>query len=496
MNNNINELFENVYDNLKNHLINYQKEKWNLLTNATSENKKRILSSVSDLNNYFLSDSNYLELIGLYKKFPKKFNDEQKRTFENIKRINFLIKSTPQQENYYDELIIVIMELINTRINFNNKETTTSHLADLSEHAVSLHDIKKIQTHFFKPIENFKDKIKNILYLRNQYAKSKNYNNYYEFFLKVNNLKDEMIRKHIKELDSLTCEEYKKLKTNLEEEVSKKLKLQAQNVPSYIYGDPFFRTYPVHLDENVNTMFKGKDIAYTAKKFFEIMGYDLNDIFEISDLYIRPGKYQYPFIVDIDENDIRFSINTKSNFRGTYWALRTLSKVIYIREISKNKNFFLKGEYKREKIEAFSILVTNFAFTSGIISKILAQYEDEDEENIPIDISNYTVKNNLILIRFLLTLSNFEINIDESYEKNSLTDLWTKSVKKFQFINPENIYYQDGWVLLDSIIIDPFSSVFEMEGFLLSKKLEEKLDFKNIKQKDFVKNLFEIIEKM
>ncbi|MEO0234456.1 MAG: hypothetical protein ABIN39_02485 [candidate division WOR-3 bacterium] len=493
MNTRIKELYGTVTDTFKNLLVNYQKERWNFLTNATSENKKRLLHSVDEIENFINFDKDFVEIFTLLKKFPKKFTDSEKEILNQIKKISEIIKKTPQQEEYFETFLTILMDLINDRINFNNKETTTSHLADLAEHETSLQEIRKIQVHFFSPIEKFKTKIENLLVLRNEYVKSKNYKNYFEFFIKMNDLKEKEIFKDIDELDTLTKDEFKKLKTQLENDLEKKLKVQAKGNPSYIYGDPFFRTYPVHLDDNVNTMFKGKDIAYTGKKFFEIMGYDLSDIYEVSDLYIRPGKYQYPFIIDLDGSDIRFSVNTKSNFRGTYWVLRTLSKVVYKLEKSKNKNFFGRDNFDRIKMEAFGIIVTNFAFKSGLISRISSQYEDE-EDVLSLDISDYVEKNNIILSRFFLTLSNFEIDINNIEKINNISDIWLKNIKKYQMIEPKDVFNKDGWVLIDSIITDPFSSIFEVEGFLLSKKLEKKIDFKNLKQKLFVKTIFEMLE--
>ncbi len=495
MNNRIKELFDNVTFTFKNLLINYQKEKWNFLTNSTIENKKRLLHSVEEIENFIDTDKDFKEIYNMLKKYPQNFSDQEKNTLSKIKKICGILQKTPQQEKYFDTFLSTAMEIIDNRIDFNNKQTTTSHLADLAEHETSLQQIINIQKHFFSPIEKFKDKIEKVIFERQEYIKSKNFKNYFAFFTKMNDLKDKDIFKDIEELDDLTREDFKKLKNQLEQELAKKLKLQAKSYPSYIFGDPFFRTYPVHLDNNVNTMFKGKDIAYTGKKFFEIVGCDLSDVYEVSDLYIRPGKYQYPFIIDIDGNDIRFSTNTKSNFRGTYWLLRTLSKVVYMLEKSKNKSFFERDNLDRRKMETFGIIVTNFAFKSGLISRISSQYED-DEDILSVDISDYIEKNNLILSRFFLSLSNFEIEINSSDKVSNFSDIWLKNVKKYQFIEPKDIYNKDGWVLLDSIIMDPFSSIFEVEGFLLSKKLEKKIDFKNLKQKTFLKTIFEMVDKI
>ncbi|HAF07843.1 MAG: Uncharacterized protein XD76_0432 [candidate division TA06 bacterium 32_111] len=493
MNNRIKELYGYVTLTFKNLLINYQKERWNFLTNSTIENRKRLLNSVEEIQNFMDTDKDYKEIFYLLKKYQKNFSQQQKDTLLKIKKICDILQKTPQQEKHFDIFLSTAMDIINDRINFNNKDTTTSHLADLAEHETSLQEIISIQKHFFQPTQKFKDRIEKVVLEREEYIKSKNFKSYFEFFTKINGLKEKDIFKDIEKLDDLTREDFKKLKNQLEQELAKKLKLHAKSYPSYIFGDPFFRTYPVHLDNNVNTMFKGKDIAYTGKKFFDILGYDLSDVYEVSDLYIRPGKY--PFIIDIDGNDIRFSVNTKSNFRGTYWLLRTLSKVVYILEKSKNKTFFERENIDRRKMETFGIIVTNFAFKSGLISRILSQYEDE-EDQLSVDISDYLEKNNLILSRFFLSLSNFEIEINGSEKVSNFSDIWVKNVQKYQLIEIKDIFNKDGWALLDSIIMDPFSSIFEVEGFLLSKKLEKKIDFKNLKQKTFLKTIFEIVEKI
>jgi hypothetical protein len=51
--------------------------------------------------------------------------------------------------------------------------------------------------------------------------------------------------------------------------------------------------------------------------------------------------------------------------------------------------------------------------------------------------------------------------------------VWLKAIKKYQLIDTDTIIEKNGWVMLDSIIIDPFSSVFELEGFLYANQIEK-----------------------
>lgn len=137
MNNRIKELFDNVTFTFKNLLINYQKEKWNFLTNSTIENKKRLLHSVEEIENFIDTDKDFKEIYNMLKKYPQNFSDQEKNTLSKIKKICGILQKTPQQEKYFDTFLSTAMEIIDNRIDFNNKQTTTSHLADLAEHETS-----------------------------------------------------------------------------------------------------------------------------------------------------------------------------------------------------------------------------------------------------------------------------------------------------------------------------------------------------------------------
>lgn len=487
MNSQLSEQFSQIQDNIKNYIIEYNKEKWNFFTNATTENRKRYYRSVMEFITYLTDDSDLSGFIQQSKSMKIKASEEP--VVERIKSIRHIYEKNELTELMVNTLIDAEMIIINDRITYNSKDSTSSHIADLAEHETSLSDIIKLQKLFFSRADTMKTHIVNVVKTRNEYFASKGYADFYDYFMKSNGYTETKIKAAIEKVDKMTAEKYKKIKKDLDSTLEKKLKCHSTRIPAYIYGDPFFRFYPVHIDQNVNQMFKGKDIAYTGFKYYDMLGVNLNEIFEVSDLYIRPGKYQGNLVVDIDrEGDIRFSVNSKSNFRGIYNLLRTLGKVVFMSNYCSDKPFLTKSYPERGIVEGFGLYMTEYAFKAGYISKIIAQYEDEDEQ-ILININDYMELNRIINIRFYLALAEFEILLNRG--KGDPAKSWEQCVKKYQFIDTSTAIDRSGWAMIDSIATDPFSSIYEVEAFINAQAIEKSLSQKQISGRGVLKHLLQ-----
>ncbi|MDD3803191.1 MAG: hypothetical protein PHW02_02240 [bacterium] len=473
MNSKIHEKLHSVSEYTEELIINFNKERWNFFTNATTENRKRYVNAINEFTSYLCSNSDLILVLDEFKKSQSKFKSEEQKILGRLKNLRNVYASNSQLSfDFINSQINSEMIYIDDRIEYNNKDATTSHLADLAEHETALKDIINLQKLFFSHASKYLSPVTETIKLRNEYFRERGYENYLDYFCKSSGTTEKKLRMLIDKVDKMTIDSYKKIKSSLEATLEKKLKCQSRRTPAYIYGDPFFRFYPVHVDENVNMIFKGKDVAYASRKFFEHMGVSLDEVFEVSDLYIRPGKYQGNLIVDIDrESDVRFSVNSKSNFRGMYNLLRTLSKVVFTLNYDKSLSFMLRTIPDRGVAEGFGMYLADYAFQSGFISKIIAQYEEEDEQTT-VNVSDYIVNNRIVYIRFFLALAEFEITLNSSNEAD-YASLWMKAVKKYQLIETDTILEKNGWVMLDSIIIDPFSSIFELEGFIRAQQIEK-----------------------
>lgn len=492
--NSINETFNDVFETIQDIMVKLNKENWNFFTNATSENRKQFYTSNQDFINFITHNEDIPVLLKELKKRKSKLNKSQMGMLKKLKDIHTAYERKSElTEELLEMTLDFQIEMINTRIQHNSKESTTNHLADLAERETSISEIRSIHKLFFEPVPLYLKYMEEIIRLRNAYYVERGYAGYYDYYLKTHGINDRHVKSLISKVDSLTKDKYRKIKSDLDKSLTKKMNCRSKKVPSYIYGDPFFRFYPVHVDENVNIMFKGKDVAYTVKKFYEMIGVNLEGVYEVSDLYIRPGKYQNAMIFDIDRSgDIRFSTNAKSNFRGIYHLLRTLGKIVFMMNADFEKPFIMKEYSNRGILEGFGMFMTNYAFRGGYISKIIAQYEDEDEQLL-INISDYIDLNDIIYIRFHLALAEFESMLYSSNENPA--KIWMKCQKKYQLTDPTSNIEPNGWVMIDSLLIDPFMSIWELEGYLASKKFEKIKAKKQISgramMKYFINNLMQ-----
>lgn len=479
------DIYEETIIMIEELLIKYNREKWNFFTNATSENYNQYLKIIMELVDYFTVNQNIPYLIKESRKKKNKFTAQEKEIISKIADLEKLYaKKSSLTDDYFTALLKHQRNVINKRIQYNSKDSTTNHLADLCQRRTSLKRVKMLQKdYFFQPVNEFKAEIEEIINLRNSYFKERGYADYSQYFLRKHNMTPSQLKTLINKIDKATSKQYKEIKAQLEEELIRKFNSRSKTLPAYLYGDPFFRYYPVHIDENVNIMFKGKDIAYAVKKFFETLGVNLDSIYEVSDMYIRPGKHQNPVIIDINKRgDVRFSLNAKSNYRGIYHLLRTVSKVVYLTNMSHKIPYLLHDMPERGIVEAFTIFLTHYALKKGYISKIIAQYEEEDEQ-IRSNISDYLSLTKIIYLRYQLALAHFELNM---YSTDKHQELWLSSIKQYQFIDKDAVLDPNGWVMIDSIIFDPFSSVFELIGYDIEPMIDKIVTGKKLHGKGII----------
>lgn len=483
------DIFKETTDTIEELTVKFNKVQWNFITNATSENYNQLILILKELVNYYTYNQNIPMLIKESRKKKSDFSEVEKSIVNKMRDIK---ADNEREDDVTDKLVKtekgLMRDIINTRVQYNSKDCTTNHLADLLQRRTSLQRIKILQkNYFYKPVKQFKKPVHKLISVRNEYARAKGYDNYYTFFTKGKGLNTRKVKRIINKADKSTLTEYKKIKKDLDSQLVKKFNSRSKITPSYIYGDPFFRYYPLHMDESVNVMFKGKDIAYAVKKFYSMLGINMDSIYEFSDLYIRPGKYQNPVIIDMDRNgDVRFSANSKSNFRGIYSLIRTVSCVFFTMNMSSRIPFILKELPPRGIVEAFTMFMTKYALTEGYIAKIIAQYDEEYEEILE-NITKYYNLNQYIHIRFHLAKAEFEMKLYKFPDADP-DKLWEESVEKYQLIDPRSMLRSDSWIMLDSLIFDPFESIFELDGFNIEpefEKIREKHNLKGEEMADF-----------
>ncbi|MDP2673250.1 MAG: peptidase M3, partial [Nanoarchaeota archaeon] len=317
------------------------------------------------------------------------------------------------------------------RAEINKKKLTDNQIKELLKKEKNSEKLKKYWEASKKQGEVVNKQLIKIIKLRNKLATSLNFKDYYEFSLFLQEQNKEQLIKIFKELEESTNEAFEELKKEIDSRL--KQRYSVEELKPWHYQDLFFQEAPstseVNLDEYYN-----KDILEVARKFYQSINLEVDDIISRSSWYEAEGKCQHAFCMNVDrEGDVRVLENIKEN---EYWmetTLHELGHAVYDKFTDKNLPFLLRDAAHILTTEAIAMLFGRLSHSPDFLKNYTEISEKELKKIIP-TLEKMSRMKQLIMTRWILVMFNFEIKMYENPDQN-LNELWWQLVKKYQFIN-------------------------------------------------------------
>lgn len=365
------------------------------------------------------------------------------------------------------------------RAKLKGKELTDNNIKDILKKETNSEKLKEVWEASKKQGRLVEKELLELVRLRNQLAKSLGFRDYYQLSLEASEQKEEEIEKIFKELEELTDKPFKKLKSEIDEFLSKKYKIPEKELKPWHYGDLFFQRasniYGAELDS-----FYIDDILKKSKKYYGSIGLGIKDILERSDLYEKKGKYQHACCMDMDrKGDVRTIQNLKNN---EYWMetlLHELGHGVYSKYIDHSLPFILIDSAHTFTTEAIAML---FGRKSSNPSFIKNYCKPNEKETKKISQVNKMLKTNeLVFSRWAQVMFHFERQLYKAPEQN-LNELWWSIVKKYQLIDFSR--NEPDWASKIHLVSAPVYYHNYMLGELLASQLHNYITKNIIKTKD------------
>ncbi|MFH0989602.1 MAG: M2 family metallopeptidase [bacterium] len=269
--------------------------------------------------------------------------------------------------------------------------------------------------------------------LRNQAAQQLGFENYYVMSLVANEQSERELVAIFDELKQVTDEAFKKLKTDIDGNLTKKYGIKTDQVMPWHYQDRFFQEAPTIGTVDLDKYFKGKKVDQVDEVFYKGIGMEVQEINKNSDLYERKGKYQHAFCSDIDrKGDIRMMLSISDNH---YWAatmLHELGHAVYSKYTRSDLPFFLRDASHAFLTEAIAQLMERQASNADWLEAMVGVSAKEKEEIRKVTVENLRLRQ-LIFCRWSQVMLRFERAMYQNPDED-LNKMWWDLVEEYQLV--------------------------------------------------------------
>lgn len=394
-------------------LLETELNAWEFYINSTDENMQKYLKSENDTHELFKNKEIYSQLKeikdeGLNDRHLDKQLKDLYKSFDEELNAGELKKSLREKENEIAAKYNAYVPMI------DGKEVTNADISKILETEKNPEIRQKAYDAKVRGGDIIAGDLKDLVKLRNEFAKSQGYDNFYDYQLKEEYDVDSNV------LDSLLDNVYEnakplnaKLKDENQKELSETFGISPQELRGYHYG--------LLLDSNsakeVNKYLKtGEQVVDIGKSAYKNMGFDLDNMNITLDLYPRKNKNTHGFCFEIDPGkDSRILANLTNNTRSLDTICHELGHCVYNLGIDTKLPYLDRGTTPA-MTEAVAMMMGDLAQRENILKDVVGNDTLKKYKN------DYK-KSEAKFINRSMQIINFEKEMYKNPEQN-LGKLW------------------------------------------------------------------------
>ena len=342
---------------------------WEFYINSTDENMQNYSDAEDKVHKLFMDEKLYNEFleiqkIGLNDTHLDKQLKNLIKTFDEELNAGELKKQLREKENQiaakYNKYVAYI----------DNKEVSKAEINKILETEKNIDYREKAYLAKIKAGDIIAADIVELVKLRNEFAVSQGYNNYFEYQLK------EEYDVDIEYLNNLLNDVYNnakdmslKLQTETKQELAYFYRIRQEELKAHHYG--------LLLDNNpakeINNSIKSKEqVVEIVKKAYFNMGYDIDNMSITLDLFPRKNKNTHGFCFEIEAGkDSRILANLTDNINSLDTLCHELGHCIYNLGIDINLPYLDKGTTPA-MTEAVAMMMGDLAQTENILEDVVS----------------------------------------------------------------------------------------------------------------------------
>ncbi|HHS96566.1 MAG TPA: peptidase M3A and M3B thimet/oligopeptidase F [Chloroflexi bacterium] len=316
------------------------------------------------------------------------------------------------------------------------------------------------------------DRVRQLARLRNEGARRLGFPDYYHLALAGQELDPGELFDLLDRLAKQTEEPFRRAKEWLDRRLARRFGVPPHQLRPWHYSDPFFQQAPSDPDLDLSPYLEGKDLEELARRTYEGIGMEIDDILARSDLYERPGKDQHAFCMDVDrKGDIRILANLRPIERWMATLLHELGHAVYDKYIDRGLPWLLRRPAHTFTTEAVAILMGRQVRTPRWLREVLGLSEEE-VARLADRLARQERLNSLVFVRWALVMVHFERAFYADPDQD-LDNLWWDLKERFQLLaRPEGRHAPD-WAAKYHIALAPVYYHNYILGELFASQLDQ-----------------------
>jgi peptidyl-dipeptidase A len=318
------------------------------------------------------------------------------------------------------------------------------------------------------------DDVRELARLRNEAARSLGHRDWFSLSLSIDELDEAKLIATLEECDRVTAEPFARWKDALDARLAERFDCAVSELRPWHYADPFFQERPRDGSVDLDPLFEGKDVVALARRTFEGVGLEVEEILDRSDLYPRSGKNQHAFCVDIDRGgDVRVLANVIDNQDWADTMLHELGHGVYNLGFDDTLPWLLRDTHL-VATEAAALLFGALAGEREWLERVL-EVDAAEAGELEGRLRAARAAELLVFTRWVLVMTGFEQVLYGDPEAD-LDAAWWDLVSRHQLVSPPDDRRAPDWAAKIHIAVAPVYYHTYLYGSIVAAQLRDALD--------------------
>ena len=437
---------------------------WDFYINSTDANLQRYTKAQKDFSEFFKDKEIYNKL-----KDFETLETEDKHLKKQIKNITKAfyneIESGEELKALRDKENEIASKYNSYVLKIDDKPVSKAEISKILETEKDVELRKKAYQAKVSAGDFIADDLVKLVKMRNEYAKTKGYDNYFDYMLEEQyDITPQTLDKLLNRVYSKIIDKFIELSNKSNQDLAKEFGIEIDDLQDYHYGLLTSNTPQKKVNDYLETKEKVVDIA---KQTYKNMGYDIDKMNITLDLFPRENKNTHCFAFSIKAGeDTRILANLTNNINSIDSLLHELGHCVYDMGIDKNLPVLEQKCVSPAMTEAIAMMMGDLPYCEDIL-------KDTIPTELLYELKQELAKEDANFLTRSLQIINFEKQMYKNPDQD-LKQLWKNITQRYRN-SGDNTSADNSWATIPHYLSHPGYYQNYFRALLLKAQIYETL---------------------